>query len=95
MQMYQGEFTLSHNVDEPDEDIIYPLESREQFYQTLAKLSETIKNNGIYKITDSFYCNYIFIILPDSSTTFIAGPYIDTDLSQKMIMEIQINLIIF
>lgn len=46
MQIYQGEFTLSHDVDEPDEDIIYPLENRKQFYQTLAKLIETIENNG-------------------------------------------------
>ena len=60
---------------------------QDDYNQLFCTPHETIKENGIYKITDSFYCNYIFIILPDSSATFIAGPYIDVDLSQKMIME--------
>lgn len=47
MQIYQGEFSLSHDVDEPDDDIFYPLESREQFYQTLANLIKTIEKNGL------------------------------------------------
>lgn len=53
---------------------------------------ETVKEKGIFKITDSFFCNYIFILLPKEDvdapdTTFIAGPYIDIDLSQKTLME--------
>ena len=65
---------------------------QDDYDQLFCTPHETIKENGIYRITDSFYCNYIFIILPkeDSNSptvTFIAGPYIDFDLSQKMIME--------
>ena len=42
MQIYQGEFSLSHDIDEPDEDIFYPLESREEFYQALENLIKSI-----------------------------------------------------
>ena len=38
IQIYQGEFSLSHDIDEPDEDIFYSLESREGFYQALENL---------------------------------------------------------
>ncbi len=69
---------------------------QDDYDQLFCTPHETIKENIIYKITDSFYCNYIFILLPKtecdsdndaSDITFIAGPYIDIDLSQKMIME--------
>ena len=42
MQIYQGEFSLSHDIDEPDEDIFYPLKSREEFYQALGNLIKSI-----------------------------------------------------
>ena len=65
---------------------------QEDYDQLFCTPHETLKEKTIYKITDSFFCNYIFIILPkedDKSpmVTFIAGPYIDIELSQKMIME--------
>ena len=69
---------------------------QEDYDQLFCTPHETIKENAIYKITDSFYCNYIFIILPKEefistdaipTVTFVAGPYIDIDLNQKMIME--------
>lgn len=50
---------------------------------------ETLTENTIFKLTDSFSCNYIFILLPecDGKKTFIAGPYIDTDFTQKMFID--------
>lgn len=35
LQIYQNEFTVSCDLDEADEDIVYPLESKEQFYSVL------------------------------------------------------------
>lgn len=48
---------------------------------------ESLNERTIYKITDSFYCNYIFILFPDADATFVAGPYIGAELTQKMITQ--------
>ncbi len=62
---------------------------QEDYDQLFCTPHETIKENVIYKITDNFYCNYIFILLPEvnPTVTLIAGPYIDIDLTPKMIRE--------
>ncbi len=68
---------------------------KEDYDQFFCTPHETIKENVIYKITDNFYCSYIFILLPtvDSlnvsmpKTTFVAGPFIDVELNQKMLRE--------
>ena len=36
MHIYPDEFCLSFDLDEPDEDETYPMESKDHFYQTLA-----------------------------------------------------------
>ncbi len=50
---------------------------------------ETLKEKTILKLTDSFNCNYIFILLPetDGQKTFIAGPYINFEITQKTIID--------
>ncbi len=40
LQVYPNEFSVSFDLDEPDEDVIYPLESKEQVYRVL---SDTVK----------------------------------------------------
>ncbi len=35
LQIYPNEFSVSFNLNEPDEDIKYPLESKEQLYSVL------------------------------------------------------------
>ncbi len=63
----------------------------EEYDQLFCTSHESIKENMICKITDIFFCNYIFILLPtkDSSpSTFIAGPFIDTAINQNTLMEI-------
>ncbi len=61
----------------------------EDYDQLFCTRHETLTENMIFKLTDSFSCNYIFILLPESETqeTFIAGPYIDREFTQKMIVE--------
>lgn len=72
------------------------LNMQEDYDQFFCTPHETIKENTIYKITDNFFCNYIFIILPNRSltsmhrtpdVTFVAGPYIDIELNQKMLKD--------
>ena len=40
LQIYPNEFSVSFDLDEPDENVIYPLESKEQVYSVL---SDTVK----------------------------------------------------
>lgn len=52
--------------------------------------SETIKNmkpNTVLKITDDFFSNYIFILLPETEvkTVFIAGPYVCSNVTYEML----------
>ena len=65
------------------------LSLNEDYDQLFCTRHETLTENTIFKLTDSFSCNYIFIILPESDNkkTFIAGPFIDTDFTQKMIID--------
>lgn len=65
----------------------------EDYDQLFCTRHETLTENMIFKLTDSFNCNYIFILLPESESqqTFIAGPYIDRDFTQKMLVEAAIQ----
>ena len=40
--IYPDEFSVSFDLDEPDEDIIYPLESKEQVYSVLSDIVKTL-----------------------------------------------------
>ncbi len=61
----------------------------EDYDQLFCTRHETLTENTILKFTDNFGCNYIFILLPETNCqkTFIAGPYIDHEVTQKMIVE--------
>lgn len=61
----------------------------EDYDQLFCTRHETLTENMIFKLTDSFNCNYIFILLPESDgeQTFIAGPYIDREFTQKMLVD--------
>lgn len=61
----------------------------DDYDQLFCARHETLKENTILKLTDSFSCNYIFILLPetDCQKTFIAGPYINFEITQKTIID--------
>lgn len=62
----------------------------EDYDQLFCAHHETLTENTIFLLTDSFNCNYIFILLPESDKkkTFIAGPYIDKEFTQKMVVDV-------
>ncbi len=66
------------------------LNMEEEYDQLFCASHESISDKMICKITDAFFCNYIFIILPDTEpvSTFVAGPFIDIDINQGTLMEI-------
>ena len=61
----------------------------EDYDQLFCTHHETLTENTMFLLTDNFSCNYIFIILPetDGKKTFIAGPYIDREFTQKMVID--------
>ena len=61
----------------------------DDYDQLFCARHETLKENTILKLTDSFSCNYIFILLPETAgqKTFIAGPYINFEITQKTIID--------
>lgn len=47
-----------------------------------------LEDNTIYKITDSFQCNYLFLPLPEASPCVMAiGPYMTTQLSREQLLQ--------
>ena len=61
----------------------------EDYDQLFCTHHETLTENTMFLLTDNFSCNYIFIVLPetDGKKTFIAGPYIDREFTQKMVID--------
>jgi len=61
----------------------------EDYDQLFCTPHETLTENMIFQLTDSFSCNYIFILLPQcvQKKTFIAGPFIDHEFTQKMVID--------
>lgn len=58
-------------------------------YNSLFDLFGVMKPKTIYKVTDSFFCHYIFIILPDTDVKriLITGPYLNSDRTSENLME--------
>lgn len=52
-------------------------------------LEKNIQPNSIYKISDSFFCHYVFLLLPDmpQSTVFAIGPYTSVNVSDRTVMD--------
>jgi hypothetical protein len=53
-------------------------------------LQEKIRPRTIFKITDSFYCSYFIIMLPDTepSQLLVIGPYRTSELANNMLVEL-------
>ena len=47
-----------------------------------------LEDNILYRLTDEFFCSYLFLILPDTPrhTALIAGPYITFEASHEKIV---------
>ena len=53
-------------------------------------LNHKIKNNVIYKLRDSFHCNYIFLLLPmtESPVVLMIGPYTNSEITNHSLMQL-------
>ena len=46
IQIHNDEFSVSYDIDESDEDIIYPLESKEQMYKDLSNVIQMMRKDN-------------------------------------------------
>jgi hypothetical protein len=62
----------------------------DNYNQFFCTAHETINENTLYKITDEFYCTYIFAVLPetDKQKTFIAGPFVENGITHQQLISI-------
>jgi two-component system, response regulator YesN len=70
---------------------LWKLLGLEKNYEILQNfLKEKIKSNTIYKITDTFYCTYIFLQLPDTSPSdlLMIGPYTTIELTRHNLLQL-------
>lgn len=57
-------------------------------YEKFFGLFDIMKPNTIYKVTDSFMCHYLFILLSkEEGKVLISGPYLHTELTKEIIFE--------
>ncbi len=61
------------------------------FYEEIHHfLSEKIAPNTIYRIRDSFFCSYIFLLLPETETptVMMIGPYTNAEITKHSLMQL-------
>ncbi len=75
------------NVDGGIRRLLYP-EFDEN--KSLKKLLISTENHTIYKLTDEFFCSYLFFLLPDreNKTVLIIGPYTEVEFSHSKLLHI-------
>ena len=61
----------------------------EGLYQQAVRLVPgLLRHNAIFRLTDEFFCHYIFFLLPDSRDShFIIGPYLSSPVSRERLLE--------
>lgn len=65
------------------------LELDEDYRQMFSEPWKKLKPNTIYKITDSFYCCYVSMVLPETEekSVLVAGPYLNSEITRQMLTE--------
>lgn len=61
----------------------------EDYERAFSEAVDWAKVNTIYKLTDEFMCNYLFLLLPQSPemTALIVGPYMSFELTREQLLE--------
>lgn len=61
----------------------------EENYKKLFDLSDVLKSNTLYTLTDDFSCCYVFILLPETEkkTVFAAGPYLKSEITRESLLQ--------
>lgn len=79
--------TPSPAIDRGLRELLHTGGTRDAF---LALFTPQKPQNIIYKLTDDYFCRYIFLLLPDTvpETAMVIGPYTSTNVSDQTVMEL-------
>ena len=86
----------SYIITEPQKKIAYDIDlglramlfGKENYTELLENSIEQAKDNTIYRFFDEYYCNYIFMRLPDKDCNFFyIGPYLPSTPSEELIKQ--------
>lgn len=60
-----------------------------EYDQSIRTLAPILRENTVYKLTDAYYCNYVFFMLPGSAdrNALLIGPYASFRVTQQQILE--------
>ena len=60
-----------------------------EYDQGIRNLAPILRENTVYKLTDAYYCNYVFFMLPGSTdrNSLLIGPYASFRVTQQQILE--------
>lgn len=64
--------------------------SKHDYSVLFDRIMSRTRENVIYRFCDSFYCNYIFIRLPDTkeNTALIIGPYLEVNINKDQMLQL-------
>ncbi|MBQ2775845.1 MAG: helix-turn-helix domain-containing protein [Clostridia bacterium] len=65
------------------------LNMEDSYKNLFSTLWRKVEPNTIYRLRDPFFCSYVFMLLPNTSTdtVLVAGPYLSTEITHQMLME--------
>lgn len=64
------------------------LDHDEEYVENFRKSMDFYEENTLYKVTDAYFCNYIFLILPGTKrySSLLLGPYISFEMDETRLM---------
>lgn len=75
-------------TETPDLGLRHFLDQQEDYLRLFYELPQQTAPNTIYKLTDAYLCNYLFLRLPSGvPSLLVLGPYLTVSLSRQQIME--------
>lgn len=75
-------------TEAPDQGLRHFLGQSEEYIRFFLDFPQQIAPNTIYKITDAYLCNYLFLRLPSGvPSVLVIGPYLTVSLTHQQIME--------
>lgn len=76
---------------EPDQYLDFGLRKflgvGDRYHRILQSSESWAAENTIYRITDEFDCNYVFLLLPETGDGMLVGPYLTLEKTREQLME--------
>jgi len=93
MKKMRVQSVVLHPTDVPDENLDFGLRKflgyDNEYVENFRKALDFVEENNIYKLTDAYFCNYVFLVLPGTGqgSSLLLGPYISFEMDKQRLME--------